>query len=409
MLALIDDGRRSSIASAGPRIEVRTVSDQAGIAAIAEDWQRLERVAPGAVFFQSWRWCMLVMRVLGAGNRRVPRIIVASQTGRVVAIWPLAVCHGLAGRIATDLTEPFGQYSDLLLDPAAPAAVVLEAVFAELATWRIDGLVLRKVRRDATLWPVLAARGRSIGVADAAPIVALADFKSFEDYRQSINAKTRKNLRNYRNRLARGGSVTHQVVTDRAQTSALIARCFAGRIGWLETSGLSSTAFAHPAFARLVLELAGGADPAPPVVVMHLALATNAASAAGGPADLSIQWGFEHNRRYYAFMAARNPAYDACSPGRLHLEDVIAAAAGRGNEIVDLLVPAVGYKQALATDSIAVAGFGVPFTMRGRAFIEGWHGLLRPNLKAALLRLPASMRRRLLKPAAATAMQMATG
>ena len=123
-------------------------------------------------------------------------------------------------------------------------------------------------------------------------------------------------------------------------------------------------------------------------MAMRLALDTPAAEI-----DLSVHWGFVHQNRYYAFMAAKNPSYDEFSPGRLHLEDVVGACAERGIATVDLLAPAMPYNSTWASTSVQVDSYGLALSARGRLMIDGWHGGLRPLLKAGLLSLPPVARR----------------
>ena len=379
------------------RLHVETLTRLADAEALADDWLALERRQQRAAFFQSCGWCLYVWRTrenAADGDEFEPRLMVIRDGASVVAIWPLAVRGGAGGRVAQDLTEPFGQYSDILVRPGADSERVRIAAFAELERWRVDGLVLRKVRADSLLATWLAVGGVSIGAIEGAPQISLETTGGHDAYRRSLNAKTRKHLRNYRNRVSREGTLTHTLHDEPAAAGAIIQRCFDGRTGWLETSGLSSTAFADSAFADIVDGLAARARGAPPVVAMRLALASGDADS--DDIDLSLHWGFEHAGRYYAFMASKNPAYDAFSPGRLHLEDVVAALDARGNGTIDLLVPALPYKLSFATETVKVSGYGVPFTLRGRLAIHCWHGRLRPAIKAVMLALPTGVRRKVM-------------
>ena len=383
------DGTRSTSPTT---LTARTISRLDDVTAIAAAWLTLEAAQEGATFFQSLAWCRYVWRTRIEKTTRSPidhRILVVEDASRILAIWPLAITASRAGRYATDLGEPFGQYSDILIAPGADRFAVLDAAAAELKRWRIDGLVLRKVRADSALTPWLARTGTTIGSVEHAPAIDLAGSGGHDAYRAALNAKTRKNLRNYRNRLAREGALVHDVIASADDRARTIARCFDGRTAWLTAGGLSSTAFADPAFDDIIDGLTKGRRDAPPVIALRLGLTL----ADTTPIDLSLHWGFEHQGRYYAYMAWKNPAYDEFSPGRLHLEDVIAATAARGMSTVDLLLPALPYKTSLANATIEVRSYGVPFTARGSLYVRGWHGFARPCLKRALMALPPSARR----------------
>ena len=319
------------------------------------------------------------------------------QGDGVVAIWPLAIRRSMAGRFAQDLTEPFGQYSEILVEPSADMAVVGKVALEELRRWRIDGLLLRRVRAGSLVAALLDGKARTAGPIEHAPAITLERDGGHAAWHRGLSGKTRKNLRNLRNRLAREGSVTHEIVDEPQARAAAVASCFAGRTDWLEASGLSSSAFADPAFEAIVGGLARGESDAPPVLATRLRFDS---SGVGGEAgkdpdlqDLSLHWGFEHQGRYYAYMAWKNPAFDAFSPGRLHLETIVPALAERGNGVIDLLVPALPYKTSMATTAVAVQALGVAFSARGVLMIRGWHGQLRPAVRRVVLSLPEGVRR----------------
>lgn len=377
-----------------PPLHVATITELAQAMQMREIWLLLEQRQHRAVFFQSFAWCTHVWRsrlALALPGTPAPHVLVVRRGGRFVAIWPLAISSGAAGRYAQDLTEPFGQYADILIDPAEDCAAVCRAALRAIAGWHVDGLLLRKVRDDSPLRLWLQAHGTLAGGVEAAPEVAIAAAGGYDAYRSSLNAKTRKNLRNMRNRLSREGAIVHTLHDRGEDAASIVARCFEGRTGWLESSGLSSTAFADPAFEGVIRSLTGGSAGAPLVVALRLALTDAAGS--GAQTELSLHWGFEHGGRYYAYMASRNAAFDAFSPGRLHLESVIEALAVRGIETIDLLMPAIPYKTSVATGTVAVATYGVSFSMRGKLAIDGWHGYVRPALKKAMLALPPAARR----------------
>ena len=374
------------------KLSAETVTALSRLDTLEHEWRQLEQGTKAAIFFQSFDWCRYIWRTRiahpGPGSPE-PRVVVVRDADGVVAIWPLAIARSAGCRFAQDLGEPFGQYSDILLAAHADIDAVMRVALAEIGRWRVDGIVLRKVRADAGLAGWMKARASRLGAGELAPAVELSAFDSFDAYRRSLNAKTRKNLRNYRNRLSREGRIHHTVIDAEPDRSIMIQRCFLERSDWLETSGQSSTAFADPLFQSIVGGLARAERGAPAVIAMRLGLE----QPGGTDADLSVHWGFVHQGRYYAFMAAKNPAFDDCSPGRLHLEDVVAACAERGVGTVDFLLPAMPYKQTWATTSVEVDGYGLPLTTRGRLLIRGWHGSLRPALKAALVALPPGVRK----------------
>ena len=109
---------------------------------------------------------------------------------------------------------------------------------------------------------------------------------------------------------------------------------------------------------------------------------------------ISIHYGFLHNRRYYAFMAARNPQFDASSPGKVHLEHVLAACHALGVETVDLLAPEMPYKMVWATGAVETTDYGTTWTWRGWLAIDVWRRHARPLSRSAFLALPGILRQK---------------
>ncbi|MGF1649727.1 MAG: GNAT family N-acetyltransferase [Hyphomicrobiaceae bacterium] len=355
-------------------------------------WRRLEASARRPVLFQSYDWCMSTANVTAkvAGGRHGDLRTVVVKAGRdTVLIWPLAIVTTRAGRIVTDATEPFGQYSDALTAPGFDAEAAMAMALDEIASWGADALVLRKLRDDAAIAPAIKHATTRLGPPTSAPFVDFSGFQSFGAYHATVTAKTRKNLRNYRNRLAREGAVVHRRIEDPDERKALTLRCLTMRKAWLADTGLSSAAFDHPAFDALVAELAAGDRPTAAIELMELALIT----AAGDRTTLSLQWGFRHNGTYTAFMSAKNPAFDAFSPGRLHLEDVLRTCFDLGMAKVDFLMPDMPYKSTWATGAMALATYGKAFTLRGRVLVDVWYARARPALKEAVFAAPPSVRR----------------
>jgi len=358
------------------------------IAAIAEEWAELERASGGAPFFQSAAWSRLACRTFqdlyGRGFR--PWVVTVRRGRDLIGLAPLRITTAGPLRVATDLTDPFGQYGGMLAADAGGGDAVVERVIAALRkSAGVDGLCLRRVRTDAPLRDALLRRGFAAGAPDAAPYIDLRPHADFAAYQQTVNAKSRKNLRNLRNRLARIGQVTHRVAAG-DDVRRIIDDSFEGRLRWLDANGIPSMAFGHPAFAAM-LDSIRAAERRGELSVLAMGLYC-------GDAPVSLQWGFLHRDRYYAYIAARNPAFDACSPGRLHLEDVIRTCFARGIAVCDFLAPAVPYKLTFTEQATEVVDIAVPFTLAGRFWLGAWNRRLRPAIKRHYLGLPLWLRRR---------------
>jgi CelD/BcsL family acetyltransferase involved in cellulose biosynthesis len=365
---------------------VSVATDRREFDALATEWRALEASAPGALLFQSYDWCRAVWdHWLRNARAFEPRIVVARQGGNLVGILPLQIVRRGPLRVATGFAEPFQQYSDAVLATDQDEHVAVALLTAALRLEGCDSLEFLKVRDDSALAGPLKANGAVQAGREGAPYVELSPFAEFADYHATVKAKTRKNIRNSRNRLTRSHRVEHRVHTRPEEVRALVARTHQGRERWLQELGLTSRAFREPTFPSFLDGLASERNG---IEVLAMSL-----EADGQP--MADQWGMIFNGRYYAYAATWEPAYEEFSPGKLHLEDVIRACHARGISTADFLMPAVRYKLTWAETVMPVTDYALPCSWMGRIYSSFWIGALRPELKRLVMALPDAMRSRL--------------
>ncbi len=371
------------IALAGS-IQAEVVRTREALDAMTGQWRALEERATGAVLFQSSAWARAIFDFEAArGNAAFePVVVTLSDGARLVAVLPLERIRSSSRRVLVPLGHAFAQYSDVLIAPGyEPGVVVAHLLRCAIKDIQCDSLSFLKVRDDSTLAKGMPANGVVTGTEQGAPYVALDGFDDFDAYFHKVKPKTRKNLRNARNRLEREGRVTHLVATSQVALADVIGRTLEGRAGRLRDQGLSSRAFRDKAFARFCAALPARSD------IELLAM-----SLQHGNEPIAEQWGFVHGGRYYAFMASRDFSHSEESPGKLHLGEVIRTCAARGLVGADLMVPVMPYKLTWATEVVRVADFALPVTPRGAVVIAIWDMRLRPLLKGLVLGMPVWLR-----------------
>ena len=234
---------------------VSALTTLAEIEQFAPQWSELERRSARPLFFQSHDWSLMASRVFAAqyGSAFEPLVLAVHQGSELVAVAPFRIAQRGLARIAIDITDPFGQFGDLLISDDTNAEAVVEEVIASLhAVPDLDGLHMRRMRADSPARDaILRHGGFAASAPDAAPYVDLRPFATFDDYLKTINAKSRKNLRNLRNRLSRVAPVSHRVYSGTDIREA-IDQSFDGRLRWLDDQGVPSTAFADPAFRPFI-------------------------------------------------------------------------------------------------------------------------------------------------------------
>jgi CelD/BcsL family acetyltransferase involved in cellulose biosynthesis len=371
-------------------IEYRVATTAAELEALGGEWQALERRSHGAIFFQSWAWCAHVVRILAAEADR-PALQAAVATAwrgeTLVALWPMRVRTTMGARILCDLTDPFGQYADVVVDDeasVAPATLLARMLERAVAETGASGATFRKVRADSRLGHFLARRAGPMGETQLAPFVSMAGYGDFESYHATLKSKTRKNLRNARHRLERQGSVRHVALRRDPAMAAQLEQCLALRLDWLKERAQTSSAFNDPAFLPLLRKLSDTKSHGIDVMCMSLTVEDT---------PVSVHFGFAFGGRYYAYMAARNPVFDDCSPGKLHLEHVLRSCHAAGLGTADLLAPMMPYKLTWASGTVPVTDYGMAFDWRGQAVVGLWHGTLRTVGRRAFNALPERIRR----------------
>ncbi len=383
-----DDHSPALPAALAPGLEARVLRSREALDALAERWLVLERKTVGATPFQSLAWAQAIFDFEARrGNTHfAPVIAVLEDAGRLVAVLPLERVATPMRAVLVPLGNGFTQYADMLLDSGVePQMAVKSLLKAATRAGRCDVVSLLKVREGSSLAKGLPATRIETGSEMGAPYVALDAFDDFASYFATIRTKTRKNMRNARNRLERDGVVDHQLVPPE-QRRDLIERTLVGRAERLREQGLTSRAFRDGGFPDFCTGLAERTD----IRLLAFSLTHN-----GKP--IAEQWGFVHGGRYYAYVAARDFSNSDESPGKLQLGEIIRACSDLGLSGCDLGVPAMPYKITFATETVPVRDFALPVTAKGWLVTRAWDVVLRPALKAAMLRMPAGLRARIME------------
>ena len=363
---------------------VSLVRDHDGLLALRTDWLRLE-AAPadnGAPFFQSFEWIAHVARVRLARDPSF-RILVAvlREGGRVRAIWPLALMRQGGLSLVQNLDDPFGQFAGLLAEPDVNQPDFIAATCRAVAPMA-DGLRIAHVPSVSSLKLGLVAAGGEVSETVDTVFVDMRGFESFEQYQKTQGAKTRKILRNMRNRLERERALRHDTGPEPEVVRVAVDLAFAERLAWTKRNGRLSPAFQAASFGEMIRGL-----PASNVTVHGFVLRS-------GEAIASTHFGFAHGDKFYSYMTGLNPDFAEFSAGRLHLGSVLQACFDAGLKQVELMPPASRYKLEWRANTRPLDTVVLPLTLKGRVLLF-LGGRLMPWLRRVSRLLPEGLRRRL--------------
>jgi CelD/BcsL family acetyltransferase involved in cellulose biosynthesis len=369
------------------KFEVRLLESTEQFASIKQEWLELERKTAQPCFFQSYAWCGHVAEVMTrtSPGRYTPLVAIATLDGKPVALWPLSRQKQSGIWHLSSLDSPFGQFAGIL---GRDADAVNELVAATINIVRkrclADALRFEFVVADSLLERALHSQGVKSRGETGAPVLDLRPWPSIETLKTSRNKKTMKNLRNARNRLTRAGEHEHRVETSSTSVANIIAATLARRTAWLEQKGLTAPQFRSAAHEDVI---SGGASWGLDQQRIGFELLCSGKA-------IAHQWGFVHQKRYYAFMSAVDPGAVYLSAGRLHLSFVIDDAMNEGIEAIEMLTPTSDYKMVWTDTVRTLRDMAMPLSAAGWALDLAWHRTLRPAVKACFYALPASLRRR---------------
>jgi CelD/BcsL family acetyltransferase involved in cellulose biosynthesis len=374
---------------ADAQMSVKFITNPAELEPLKDRWESLNRLGNDheSPFFQSYAWCSHVagIRLQRAPNRF--RICVATlwRNDHLVGLWPLSLQKMSGAWIIKNLDDPFGQFAGVVFRNVSDIEPGVAMVVAALQSDRMaDGMLIDAVVQSTPLHAALSGTGAHGTFVNEAIFVDMRPYASFEDYAETVNKKTRKNLRNALSRLRRSAKVDSTVVSVRAQVGEIISKSFAGRLEWMHEFGRSSPAFREAAFRDIVESLGASKD----IDLLGFSLTAD-------DHRIANQWGFSYLGRYYAYISARDSAYDEFSPGRLHLGMVIEACKLHGIDVIELMPPASPYKLTWTEHSKRLDRFAVTFTVKGYLALDLFADKLLPAMQALSRYVPAAIRKRL--------------
>lgn len=365
------------------------ITERTAFDRLAPLWLELEQSAGRDVLFQSLGWIRAIWDFEIARNNSAfrPIIVLTFRDNKLIGGLPMELLDTGMRRVLVPMGYAFSQISNALVTAGeAPEAIVRQLIETTKSTIACDTLLFTKVRAGSSLYKGLPGDHIKTAEPIGAPVVDLAGYADFAEYFQTIRWKTRKNIRNARNRLEREAPLVHHVIENASEQLPLIERTLSSRGQRLREQGLTSRAFGTRHFQDFCARL-----------VSHPDLSILGFSLVHGETPLAEQWGFIHAGRYYAYVATRNFSHAEESPGKMHLAEITQAISARGMEACDLGIPVMPYKMTWATHVIDVHDIAVPLTIRGKVIVYFWDVWLRPTLKAMVLRTPAELRAKVMR------------
>ena len=339
-------------------LALEVIDDEPGLAALRDEWERLERLDPECTPFNTWLWNSLWWRhyaATGARSRRLRVLALRARnrdgaTGRAVALLPLQVSRERRlGVLRADTLRFLGSggdtspdYLNLVAEPASRARAerrLLDAVFA-MDDWQ--HLHLSDVASPSSLETALderLAHERGVRLGGRVNSIRVATLpSSWEDYRLALSRKRRKQINHRRNRLERAGRCELGIAATPAELAeAREALVELHRARWRskgERGAFVSREYVD--FHRAVIEGFFARD--------ALWLATLRLDGR----IIGVQYVFRWRDALLFFQSGYSPAHEGLSPGHVLFTHVIGEGIARGLRRVDMLKGDYDYKRVYA-------------------------------------------------------------
>ncbi len=361
---------------------LRVVTTLTELTGLADQWALLEASAKGNVLFQSFAWARTLLETPSVSQS--VKIFALFDQAELIALLPLRLEQQRFLRVLTGFAEPFQQYTDMLYNQAYAPADLLRFLTPHLQQVGADLIHLRQVREGGPLFQYARTHFTPMGEEEGAPWLDLSQWESFEDYLKSISARSRKTIRNQRNRLHKTAGLSHRVVRqDEKDLEAMVLSTLSGRENWVETMGYSSRALEGKGLRDFLAHWLKRPPDGCELIAFELK---------HGDVVISTEWGFLFKDCYSAYMADWNPDYEQSSPGKLHQIDVIEACFALGIDKIDFLKPASRYKLTWAQEVASVCDTVSPLSWKGWIYAQFWLKHLRPLARRTVLALPQDQR-----------------
>jgi CelD/BcsL family acetyltransferase involved in cellulose biosynthesis len=373
----------------GDAVSVRTITDLAGLDALAPDWLALEeRVANDLTFFQSYAWCRAWIETFAADDDTTAPVIHTAWRGdRLVAVWPLML-RGDATRLRRleTLGEPHSQYSGIVCDPDQMDDRIAAALAAAVdRPGDCDVAVFMGVPATSPLARVLAAYPALSGYDNATSILDLSPYADSAAYTARLGKLQRRNRNRRRNHLARLGEVSFEVIwPDHPDFADLARRCTSMKREWLARSGRYSVGLAAAGHDAFLARLTGDSRRRHGACLSVLRV---------GDAAVALELGFVHAGHYYSYLGGFDWELRRLSPGKVQMDFTVAWLIDNGIGAYDLLGNPEDYKQSWSNRAVPLRAYAKPFSLRGRLYSRTWLPVLRPAAKRIYNYVPLFLRR----------------
>jgi CelD/BcsL family acetyltransferase involved in cellulose biosynthesis len=364
---------------AGGRLSL--VTTFSSLSALEPQWRALQQCDNShASIFQSFEWVSSWVSTYAADSETIELCIVAGHVGtRLAFVLPVMKLRQAGIGIVKWLSEPFGQYGDILLAEGENAERWMAAALRMLADVKgVDVIRLRHVREDAKSHAALKRLMTDARADDGAPVLDLTAYPDEAAYDARYTQQQRKRRKKIRKSLEALGPLEFKILEAGPDSDRAIVDAIGEKNKWLAERGRHNRVLKCPAHVAFLQELnrVSSAD---------FGCAVSSLTAGGEPVSWEV--GFDYRGTHYGYITSHRTALTDLSPGRLHMDLSQRRALNQGMARFDLMVPNDVHKESWSSRAVktqdfyrAVSPLGHVF---GLAYLRGARPLLRRTYYSA--------------------------
>lgn len=344
-------------------VATRIISTGNGLQAARADWDALARRGAVIGLFQDHAWLSAWWSAIAAdavlSKRHALHIVVLDDAHGPAAIVPLALRRAPWPRRLQWMAGDVSDYCDAIAVPGADPAALAPALLDAIARSGADFAELTQIRPDGACAAILAGELDASAAAAPSPFIDLKG-KTWEQIEQGFSSQLRQEMRRKGRRLAKRVRWEYVEFTDPASRLGAVEFILAQKRAQLAGDPASLDAlermfapFARDVFAR---DGVGAAR-------VHVSALT------AGDTILAAHLGFVDAKRFYYYVPAYNPEFQADSPGQLLIYELVRQAAQAGVAVFDMLRGDYPYKWRLTETSVGLRRLTRGLTLPGSAYL----------------------------------------
>jgi CelD/BcsL family acetyltransferase involved in cellulose biosynthesis len=363
-------------AAAAVHNSLTVVTSLSALGEMEGQWRELESdVQNHTSVFQSFDWVMAWSQTYLKEKPTISLHILAGyDEGKLVFLWPLMRDRQMGLSVLTWLTEPFGQYGDVLCRKGHCPRKWMDSSIAFMKRLRdVNMLRLRHVRADSHV----ATYGHDFFVdakaSDKAPFLDLKKFATDADYDARYSSVQRKRRKKIRKAIEEIGEVKFQRLPTGSLADIAMQSAIAEKNAWLSERGRMNRVMSCPSHVAFLKNLSRRLSGSVEVIVTEL-------TAGGKPVSWEV--GFRHQGTHYGYITSHVNALTDLSPGRLHMDLSQRACLADGMSQFDLMVPNDSHKESWSSGAIDTRDYYLPLSAKGFAVGHIYIRTLRPLVRS---------------------------